>query len=196
MTKMSHIAFNTCPSNKTKFYQELYPSSEWIPISWDEKCFRNVYDIAAKSRDSRTKIAAIIVKDKRIVAEGYNGFPVGVDDFIEERYKKPLKYSFFEHGERNAIYDCAKRGVSSSGATLFSQGVPCVDCCRGIIQAGITEVVVHKQWQDYEKEFNHEKWIESAKISEEMFYEAGVKVRVFNQKIGRKGFLDGRIIEV
>lgn len=182
--------------NKTQFYQQLYQSKDWEPISWPVKFFRNVYDIASKSRDNRTKIAAVIVKDNHIIAEGYNGFPVGVNDFIEERYSKPLKYSFFEHGERNAIYDCARRGVSACGGILYTQGKPCSDCCRGIIQAGIKEVVIHKQWNDYEKILNHSKWLESAKISEEMFYEAGVKLSVFDGVIGRRGFLDGNIIEI
>jgi dCMP deaminase len=119
-----------------------------------------------------------------------------VRDDVPERWERPEKYFWMSHAERNAIYNCARRGRASEGTTLFTQGIPCCDCADGVIQAGITEVVVHKQWQHYEKEFNWKKWQDSATRSQTKFLEAGIRIRVFDGKIGSHGFLDGKIIDV
>jgi dCMP deaminase len=79
---------------------------------------------------------------------------------------------------------------------MFTQGVPCSDCAKNVIQAGIVEIVVHKQWQRYEQEFNWAKWNESSLRSEVMLKEAKVSIRVFDQILGVEGFLDGKIIQV
>src|SRR5438045_6573381 len=104
--------------------------------SWDEYFMRHVYLVASKSKDTRTKIGAVIVRDKRIISEGYNGICQGVYDHIESRYVKPKKYFFFEHGERNAVYGCARHGIATLGAKIYTQGIPCADCARAVIQAG------------------------------------------------------------
>ena len=62
---------------------------------------------------------------------------------------------------------------------MYTNGVPCADCARGIIQSGIKEVVVDRDWDDQ----SAEKWAESAKKSLEMFYECGVKVRYYDGKL-------------
>lgn len=74
---------------------------------------------------------------------GYNGFPRNVNDTIEYRHDRPLKYEFTEHAERNAIYNAARVGVPLSGCTLYLNWwpLPCADCARAVIQSGITSVV-------------------------------------------------------
>jgi dCMP deaminase len=166
--------------------------------SWDERFMRDVYEWASKSKDPMTKIGAVILHwdEKDPISHGYNGIVRRVRDDVPERWERPEKYFWMSHAERNAIYNCARRGRASEGTTLFTQGIPCCDCADGVIQAGITEVVVHKQWQHYEKEFNWKKWQDSATRSQTKFLEAGIRIRVFDGKIGSHGFLDGKIIDV
>ena len=143
--------------------------------SWDELFMRHAYLISSKSKDTSTKIGAIIVKDNRyIISEGFNGLPIGVNDNIEERYQRPFKYNLFEHAERNSIYQCARQGIITKGTVMFTQGIPCTDCARAVIQAGIKEVIVHKQWEDSSNYLKQTKWLECAKISQN-----GWKVRRF-----------------
>ena len=110
-----------------------------------------------------TQIGAVIVgKDKEIVSTGYNSFPRGIDDNIRERQERPEKYFWFEHAERNAIYNAARIGVSTKGCTMYlSCGVPCSDCARGIINAGIVRIFCERAGYGAEGK----KWDESAERS-------------------------------
>jgi dCMP deaminase len=136
--------------------------------------FRNLaHQVKLKSKDQNTQIGAVIVgKDKEIVSTGYNSFPRGLKDNILKRQERPEKYYWFEHGERNAIYNAARIGVSTKGCTMYlSCGIPCADCARGIINAGITRIFCERV--DSTKGSH---WNDSQERSWEMFDEAGVKV--------------------
>ena len=140
---------------------------------WTEYFRQLAHTVKIKSKDENTQIGAVIVgKDKEIVSTGYNSFPRGIRDDVKERQQRPEKYFWFEHAERNAIYNAARIGVSTKGTTMYlSCGVPCADCARGIINAGIVRIFCEKQ--DVTKGI---KWADSAERSWEMFDEAGVKV--------------------
>ena len=101
-------------------------------MRWVE--YLKINTVKLKSKDENTKIGAIIVgKYKEIVSTGYNSFPRGLKDNIRERQERPEKYFWFEHGERNAIYNAARIGVSTKGCTMYlSCGIPCW-IVRGII---------------------------------------------------------------
>lgn len=143
-------------------------------IDWDAYYMNMVYLVAARSKDASTHIGAVIVgPDKEIRSTGYNSFVRGINDDDPERQERPEKYYWFEHAERNAIYNAALAGISTKGCVMYTNGVPCMDCARGVVQAGIKEVVVDKQWNDN----NYDMWLEHAKRSLDMFSEAGVKVR-------------------
>jgi dCMP deaminase len=140
--------------------------------------FRNLtHQIKLKSKDTNTQIGAVIVgKDKEIVSTGYNSFPRGIYDNEPLRQERPEKYYWFEHAERNAIYNAARIGVSTKGCTMYlSCGVPCSDCARGIINAGITRIFVERN--DSTK---GPQWQESQERSWEMFKEADVEVRFYD----------------
>ena len=140
---------------------------------------RLVYDVASWSKDPRTQIGTVIVKGRRIVTTGYNGLPEGVDDDLPERWERPLKYLLVSHSERNAIDQAAKMGTSSlEGAKLYTFGVPCVECAKGIIQVGIKEVITHKQWEQVSA-----KWGEQQKWTRQMFVESGVLLRTVDGPI-------------
>ena len=133
--------------------------------------------VKLKSKDKYTQIGAVIVgKDGEIVSTGYNSFPRGLDDELDYRQERPEKYYWFEHAERNAIYNAARIGVSTKGTTMYlTCGIPCADCCRGIINAGITTIVCEVG----DAGAKGPKWEESGKRSLQMFNEAGVKIQYY-----------------
>ncbi len=142
--------------------------------SWDEFYLDMADVIAARSKDRSAKIGAVIVKENAVISMGYNGFPRGTNDAVESRHERPAKYLYTEHGERNAVYNAARHGISTVGGTMYTQGVPCADCSRAVIQAGITRLVA--RWQANEKVFPG--WIETCRVGREMLEEAGVEVVV------------------
>lgn len=164
--------------------------------SWDETFMRMVYEIASRSKDTRTKIGAVLVRDRFPIMQSYNGMAIGVNDSVLERYERPTKYSFFQHAEAGSIFLCARNGICSKGATVFTQGVPCNMCAIAIVQGGIKEVVVHKQWMDCEKEFPVSGWRDTLKYSLQMLEEAGVSLRIFDKVLGMQGMMDGQIVNV
>lgn len=170
-----------------------------LPVpSWDETFMHEAYWWARRSKDPRTKIGAVLVLpgDRDPISHGYNGFARAVDDNEMSRWERPEKYEWVVHAEDNAVLNCARKGQSSKGAIMYTQGVPCSRCTDACVQGGIIEIVVHKQWQEYEKKFGWEKWIESAKRSEQKLREAGIKVRVFDGVLGMQGVLDGKVINI
>lgn len=170
---------------------EPIPFDNYIPPSWDVWFMKHVYLVAEKSKDPRTKIGAVIVKDKHVISSGFNGFPIGVKDSPERYADRQVKYSMVAHAEDNAVLAAARFGISTLGTTLYTQGVPCCECAKSVIQGGIKEVVVHLQWPSM-----IQKWIESCKIAEMMLVESGVNVRWLDEPLGVKGYLDGKIFDV
>jgi dCMP deaminase len=140
-----------------------------------------VYVIASLSKDKNTKLGAVIIgPDNEIRSVGYNGFVRGLEDNVPERQERPEKYFWFEHAERNAIYNATLQGVSLKGCRMYTNGIPCDDCARGVIQSGIREVIVDKLWNDLN---DGGKWREHAERSIVMFEETGVKLRYHNTKL-------------
>jgi len=85
-------------------------------MRWVEYFQNLAHQVKLKSKDENTQIGAVIVgKDKEIVSTGYNSFPRGIKDNKKERQERPEKYFWFEHAERNAIYNAARIGVSTKG---------------------------------------------------------------------------------
>tara|TARA_R100000030_G_C3213790_1_gene114073 strand:- start:251 stop:706 length:456 start_codon:yes stop_codon:yes gene_type:complete len=140
--------------------------------------FRNLaHQVKLKSKDENTQIGAIIVgKDKEIVSTGYNSFPRGLKDYEKERQERPEKYYWFEHAERNAIYNAARIGVSTKGCTMYlSCGIPCSDCARGIINSGITRIFCERG--DITK---GKHWEENYDRSWTMLEEAGIDIQFYD----------------
>lgn len=163
------------------------------PLSKDEYFMRHVYLAASMSKDPRTKIGAVLVKDGVIISEGFNGLPRGVRDYKTRLDDRELKYKFVVHGEHNAILNCARNGVSTLGSTLYTQGVPCNECAKAIVQAGIKRVIIHNRWPDMG---SSEKWVEAAKITKEMFAEADIPIYFCYETLGLQALVDGKIINV
>lgn len=168
----------------------------YTPPDWNEWFLQGVYWVASKSKDPKTKIGALIVKDKRIISTGYNGIPIGVDDTIETRNERPEKYKWYEHGERNAIYAAAKYGIDTKGSILYTNALPCADCARGIIQSGIKEVYVHKQFNDMCELAQREQWKGHDNVTFTMLNEAGVQIHSIDKIIGCKAYFDGKQFDI
>ncbi len=126
------------------------------------------------SKDPSTKVGAVVVgPDREIRSTGYNGLVRGVDDNKSERMERPTKYDFFEHAERNAVYNACLIGATLKGCVIYVTSMPCPDCARAIIQSGIKMVVTRRLEPDPAAPTGT--WRDKLVYSEEMFREAGVK---------------------
>jgi len=159
-------------------------------MDWDEFFMRHVYLCAQKSKDPRTKISAILVKDNIIISEGFNGFARGVKDFKERYYDRDTKLTFICHGEFNSVLNAARNGISTLNSICYTQGISCINCTKTLIQAGIKELVVHHQWP------TSEKWVKEAEISKIMFYEAGINIRYFDKILNLVGYSNDKKVHI
>jgi len=100
---------------------------------------------AKNSYCKRRQVGALIVKDRMIISDGYNGTPSGFENVCEDETGKTKPYVL--HAEANAITKVAKSNNSSEGATLYITDSPCVECAKLIIQSGIIRVVYDKKYR-------------------------------------------------
>lgn len=143
---------------------------------WHNRFMELANIIKTWSKDESTKVGAVVVgPDREIRSTGYNGLVRGVDDNKPERQERPTKYDFFEHAERNAIYNACRIGVSLRGCVIYVTTMPCPDCARAIIQSGIEEVVTHRM--EIPSDAPENDWRFKLIYSEQMFNEAGIKVK-------------------
>lgn len=146
--------------------------------SWDEYFMRIAEVVASRSNCIKRKVAAVIVRDKRIISTGYNGTPRGTTNCNEGGCPRcnsfadsgtSLEQCYCSHGEENAIVQAAYHGVSIKGATIYTTFSPCINCTKMIINSGITEVV-----------YNSEYPLGEGALS--LLKEAGVNVRKLKRK--------------
>ncbi len=166
-----------------------------MTIDWNVYFMTMSYLIARKSKDKSTNIGAIIVgQNNEIRSTGYNSFVRGLDDENESRQKRPEKYYWMEHAERNAIYNAARVGIPLNNCIMYTQGIPCMDCGRAIVQAGIEEVIVHKIWNDKISDI----WKDHSKRTISMFKECNIKITEWDGKIDPniRAFMRGDLFDV
>ena len=141
---------------------------------------RLAYRIAAEeSTDPSTQNAAVIVSNGLVVCAAANEFPAGVAE-SPDRWERPLKYSYVEHAERRAIFGAAKYGWRCMGTTMYVPWFACAECARGIIEAGVTEVVGH----NCPLHDSRPDWLDSVKLGRAMLLEAGVNLRFISGEYG------------
>lgn len=126
------------------------------------------------SKDESTKVAAMIIgrQGHEIRSSGYNGMPRGCDDEAPQRRQRPEKYLWYEHAERNAIYNAARVGTRLEGSLLLVTMYPCMDCARAIVQSGIEEVVTLPPSEDFAS-----RWGSHIEKTQELLNECGVPIR-------------------
>ena len=140
--------------------------------SWDEYFQTITREVAARSTCLRRHVGAIIVKDKRILATGYNGAPTGLEHCITRGcLREQLGIPSGEkqelcraaHAEQNAVIQAARYGVSIDGSTVYCTNQPCVQCAKILINAGVKEIVFENSYPD--------------QLAEEMMAEADIILR-------------------
>ena len=140
---------------------------------WNEY-FLSIADLVSKrSTCLRRRVGAVLVKDKRILATGYNGAPSNIrhcdiTGCLRERLKVPSgeRHELCRglHAEQNALLQAALHGVSTEGAKVYATTQPCIICAKMLINAGIKELIISAHYPD--------------KMAKEFLKEAGIKVRV------------------
>lgn len=99
---------------------------------------------AANSYCKRRQVGALVVKDKMIISDGYNGTPSGFENICEEN---DITKPYVLHAEANAITKLARSSNNSDGSTLYVTASPCIECAKLIIQAGIKRVVYAEKYR-------------------------------------------------
>lgn len=114
-------------------------------LELDKRYLRMAAIWAENSYCTRRKVGALIVKDKMIISDGYNGTPAGFENVceLEDGTTKP----YVLHAEANAITKIARSGNSSEGATIYVTTSPCIECAKLIIQSGIKRVVFSEKYR-------------------------------------------------
>ena len=106
---------------------------------FDRSYLNMAQEWAKNSYCRRRQVGALIVKDRMIISDGYNGTPAGFENICEDDTGRTKAYVL--HAEANAITKVAKSGNSSAGATMYVTTAPCLECAKLIIQAGIIRLV-------------------------------------------------------
>ncbi len=112
---------------------------------FDDKYMQMASVWATNSYCKRRQVGALIVKDRMIISDGYNGTPSGFENICEDENGATKPYVL--HAEANAISKVAKSGNSSEGATLYVTASPCMECAKLIIQSGIRRVVYRDEYR-------------------------------------------------
>ena len=106
-------------------------------LSWDEYFSKIVSVTAERSPCERLQVGCLLVKENRIISQGYNGFLPGCphESIVRDNHEQATL-----HAEQNAIIDCAKRGVSCEGSTAYVTHYPCIICARLLLAGGIKKI--------------------------------------------------------
>ena len=138
---------------------------------WDIRFVRIAKEVAEWSKDPSTQVGSIAVKNRKIIATGYNGFPKGVKDAPRDLHDREMKLKLTVHAEKNMIYNAVEHGVKLEGSTVYIWGLPtCEECWKGLVQVGVSRVVMP------DIEFNGGKWKEGCEFAKEYMEKAGVDV--------------------
>jgi dCMP deaminase len=136
---------------------------------------------ALDSPDPSTQVGVVIYSPgiRRLISSACNTFPHGLE-VTPERLERPLKYTFIEHAERNAVYSLVNRSVAKPiDAVMAGTWVACTDCARAIVQSGIRTVIRHNNISDHTPDH----WRESIDQADEIMGSAGVDVIDFRGPI-------------
>jgi dCMP deaminase len=145
-----------------RFYNLSERGKAMERISWDQYFLAQSKLLSLRSTCPRLKVGATIVRDKRIIAGGYNGSVSGSDHCLDKGcYVVDNHCIRTVHAEVNALLQCAKFGVPTAGAEIYITHFPCIHCTKSLIQAGIARVYYAKDYK------NHP-------YAEELFSEAGI----------------------
>jgi len=155
------------------------------PVTIRER-LRHAYEVAQESPDPSSQNGVVIYSAEHLAApglaprwvSGFNAFLDGVAS-PEERWERPVKYSYIEHAERRAVYSAARYGVTLEGATMYAAWAACSDCARAIVATGIKTVVRHAP--DHSP--HHASWGQSIEIGDTIMTEGGVTIITYTDPL-------------
>lgn len=145
---------------------------------WDARFFAMADLVASWSEDQSRRVGCVVVGDANEVrSTGYNGMPRGVNGEHASRHSRENgeKYLWFEHAERNALFNMLRTGVSTSGCRLYCNSFPCADCARAIIQSGIAEL------RTFRPDLKDKVFGRHFEVAMDMLEESGVNVRLYSR---------------
>ena len=127
-------------------------------LSWDEYFSKIVKVTAERSPCERLQVGCLLVKENRIISQGYNGFLPGCphESIVRDNHEQATL-----HAEQNALMDCAKRGVSCEGCTAYVTHYPCIICARLLLAGGIKKI---NYLNDYKNDELVEKFTEQCQV--------------------------------
>ena len=127
-------------------------------LTWDEYFSKIVKVTAERSPCERLQVGCLLVKDNRIISQGYNGFLPGCphESIVRDNHEQATL-----HAEQNALMDCAKRGVSCEGCTAYVTHYPCIICARLLLAGGIKKI---NYLNDYKNDELVEKFTEQCHV--------------------------------
>ncbi len=142
---------------------------------WNLRFMKLAKETASWSKDLRTKVGSIIVRDKNPISLGFNGLPINCNDEIKERFESPQKYMWTIHSEANSLVQAAKHGVKTEGCTMYVTLFPYANCAGLIVNGGIKKLICENK-----PNLNDERWGENWKISLIILTEGGVEIEYIN----------------
>ena len=142
-------------------------------IDWDTYFMEIAKLVSKRSTCLRRQVGAVIVKNNRTLATGYNGSPSGLQNCCDKGYclrekskqGEDLDVCMAVHSETNAILQCSKHGISCEDAIIYVTTFPCIHCMKAIINAGIKEII-------YLEDYN-------APLSKQLATQSGIKIRKY-----------------
>lgn len=135
---------------------------------WHERFMRLAQEVSTWSKDPSTQVGCVLVKDRRVISTGFNGFPRGISDDLARLTDREIKYEMTVHAEVNAITTAALHGVSTDGCDVYVTFQPCSRCTAVLINAGVRAVYI-KAAGDVPA-----RWIENFKLACNLLLEAGI----------------------
>lgn len=132
-------------------------------------------EIRSWSKDPGTKVGCVLVKERRIIATGYNGFPSTLSDSLDLYEDRDYKLAVTVHAEANAIMNAAKNGAKTESCIAYVTFPPCSQCAASLIQAGVEKVICPNPANAPER------WRASFKLANGMLYSSGVKLLYYSE---------------
>lgn len=141
---------------------------------WHIRFLRLASEVATWSKDPSTSVGCVLVKERRVISTGYNGFPKNLSDSFDRLSNREQKYEMTVHAEVNAVTTAALHGVSTENCSAYVTFSPCSRCAAVLINAGITAVYVSGG------SIIPDRWLENFILASNMLAEAGVHYQVID----------------
>lgn len=143
-------------------------------FKWHERFMRLALEVATWSKDPSTQVGCVLVKNKKVLSTGYNGFPKNIGDDLNRLIDRDYKYEITVHAEVNAVTTAALHGISTEGSTAYVTFNPCSRCAAVLINAGIDSVF------SYGGSIVPDRWLQNFILASTLLAEAGVKYQTLD----------------